>query len=119
MRVYLILIAFLITVPARSEETVQSLLYKCEAKIDSIGSIYCIGRIGGMADLMGYNGFLIGKGENSELHRQVSTCTGKPIPTYGALIQVFENWARSHPEHWADNDLTGVLIALHDKWPCH
>jgi hypothetical protein len=117
MRGTLVLAISLITSSAFSDDT-QALLSKCDSAVGSTEFVYCLGRVSGMADMMGYNGFLIDKGEKSELHRQASTCTGRPIPTNGALLQVFKNWAHSHPEHWSDNDLTGVLTALREKWPC-
>lgn len=39
-------------------------------------------------------------------------------PSYGASIQAFRNWADQHPEKWSANMGLGLLLALHEKWPC-
>ena len=38
--------------------------------------------------------------------------------TRGADIQVFINWARDHPTLWSEYRLVGVVVALHQAWPC-
>jgi hypothetical protein len=50
------------------------------------------------------------------LHSRGFIC--HPGVTYGALAQVFVNWADKHPEHWGDSTVDGVITALSETWPC-
>lgn len=104
--------------PAFASDDVQALLIKCNAESSSLDVVLCLGRISGMSDLMGFNGYLLKSGRGSEPLRQFSTCPGDPIPTYGADVQAFKNWAQKHPEHWTDPDILGVIAALRETWPC-
>jgi hypothetical protein len=116
----LLLIASAILAPAASaDDNVQKLLQECSADNPSYDLFYCLGRVGGIADMMGLNGIIMGKPEERSIDLlQVSTCTGKPPPSYGAKVQVFKNWAQNHPDRWADQDYVGVITALRQQWRC-
>jgi hypothetical protein len=80
---------------------------------------YCIGRIGGVADLMSSNGYLLTTGTDSEALRRTSSCPNtNPAPTYGADVQVFKNLAEKHPEFWSAPDILGIVASIREKWPC-
>ncbi|MET2828931.1 Rap1a/Tai family immunity protein [Mesorhizobium shangrilense] len=90
--------------PATAAETVQDLLKYCSAKDGSVQAIYCVGRITGIADAL----FVFAQG---------SFCP-KTSTTGGAEVQLFKNYATTHPEVWTQSDYNGVLYALNQKWPC-
>jgi hypothetical protein len=108
---------FWVTPTAASENyTVQSLLMKCSGRVGSLDSIFCVARVGGIADALGFNGYLVSHGAVGL--EKFATYASKPVPTYGADIQVFKNWAEKHPERWGDTDMVGVATALQETWPC-
>jgi len=72
---------------------------------------YCLGFIEGFGQLMLVNGV--------EHHPDFAMCPpGGQLPTGGAMIQSFLNWADGHPEAWPQPALAGVAVALGQTWPC-
>ena len=67
----------------------------------------CTGYISGVGDMMAKYGKLQAAG--------FSMCGS---PSNGAMAQAFENWAKAHPEPWADPQILGVATALTVTWPC-
>jgi hypothetical protein len=104
---------------ANASDNVQKLLQECNADISSPDFFHCAGYVGGVADMMFYNGLLITKyNANLNTLSHVAACPGNPYPTYGADIQAFRNWAQKHPEKWAEQTSVGVISALREAWPC-
>ncbi|WP_363238289.1 Rap1a/Tai family immunity protein [Mesorhizobium sp.] len=92
-----------------NDADVQSLLAQC--KPNNGGWSYCLGYVGGVADMMAMNGVLSPR-------PALSICVGQTIPTYGAYQQAFINWAEAHPEKWQSHQGFGVIESLRATWPC-
>lgn len=100
-------------------DNIQQLLQECNNSDNEYDLLHCAGRVSGIVDMMGLNGSLLTQyGDRLTPLRSFAVCSGKPVPSYGAYLQVFKNWAQSHPERWSDPDLTGVIRALRETWPC-
>jgi hypothetical protein len=113
--------ALLCTPADATDFNIQKLLQECSAGNPSSYFFHCIGRVGGIADMMGINGLIMVKphhGSTTRELQQYATCAGNPAPSYGAQVQVFMNWAQDHPDRWADPDIVGVITALQQAWPC-
>jgi hypothetical protein len=99
-------------------DDIQKFLSECNNSRLASDLSYCIGRIGGVAGFMSYNGYLL-TGTDSEALRRTSSCPNtNPAPTYGADVQVFKNWAEKHPEFWSAPDILGIVASIREKWPC-
>ena len=104
---------------AETGMTIQTLLQDCNADAGSTDSFLCVGKVSGIGEMMGLNGLLIFQHRESYANfYKFSICPGKPTPTIGAQLQVFKNWARIHPERWAEQDFVGVIVSLREAWPC-
>ena len=95
------------------EVTVQALLTNCKAVSGpnpglSTDANFCLGYISGVGDYLKGMGLA---GTNPAL----SICGDI---SYGAAVQAFINWGQKHPEHWQENRLFGVVLALRELWPC-
>jgi Rap1a immunity proteins len=109
-------ISLLLQTSARADGDVQKLVQECGANNPSYDLFYCLGRVGGISDVMGLNGIAMRKQPSFEI-LQLSICSNRP-PSYGARVQAFTNWARAHPERWGDQDFVGVIVAPRETWPC-
>ena len=70
---------------AEGDDNIQKLLQECNAGNPSYGLFHCLGYVGGIGDMMGINGLLITKYNESAANLgQFAICPGKPMPTYGA-----------------------------------
>jgi len=85
-----------------------------EGALITLGNGYCYGFLDGVIAMM------VGIGETGTGPVYFSACVNPPgaLPTSGALEQVFKSWAENHPEARANPELTGVVAALHETWPC-
>ena len=95
-------------------DNVQVLLRKCTSK-GSADQLYCIGRVTGIFEMMGLIGVRAGKQLASM--EPLEICSD-PMPSNGAVIQAFTNWANKHPEKWNAPDIAGIVIAVHETWRC-
>jgi hypothetical protein len=96
-----------------SREDVQRLYEMCNGPRSGPEASFCLGYVAGVHDLMAMNGNSFDKVTRTEF----GMCDhGKA--TYGAAVQAFKNWAEKHPKNWADDMLSGVVIALGATWPC-
>lgn len=68
----------------------------------SANASLCLGYISGMADGIAPDRLF---------------CPGGTI-SYGAMMETFIGWAKSHPEKAEISRRTGVLVALVERWPC-
>jgi hypothetical protein len=99
----LVIIAVLFSIRANADDNVQQLLQACSADNPSYDLFYCAGRVGGIADVLVMNGLLIvNYNDRSAGLQRLSICPGNPAPTHGAEVQIFKNWAQSHPERWGE-----------------
>jgi hypothetical protein len=103
--------------PAGAESrTVQQLFSECEAGMNNEGSVfnygYCLGAVAGVSQVMAANcdG---GKSEPS-----LAWLSASLPPSHGAGVQAFVNWAEAHPEQWGAYELTGVILAIRQTFPC-
>jgi hypothetical protein len=110
---------FVATSSAYANDNVAALLQQCNAEYASTDWFYCVGKVGGISDVMDLNGLLYSSGKGGTNLSPLSTCPNKPTLPYGARLQAFKNWAQIHPERWGDQDFIGVMTALREVWPCH
>lgn len=123
-----VLILFIGITPTHAQQkgdSVQFLYESCKQELAAGLPQFCLGYLEGVAQFMATNGYERGKVSpaNSEAKwylTEMGLCPGPAIgvPSGGALIQAFLNWAAKHPEHWADHTLLGVVLALRSTWPC-
>jgi hypothetical protein len=96
---------------------VQTLLQERNAGISSLDFALCLGRIGGVSDMAGINGFMFSRRKDlPDDFWKFAICFTKQNASYGARVQAFRNWAQKHPEEWGDADCAGVVIALREVW---
>lgn len=102
---------------ARADEyTVENLLKRCEVGSSDYG--YCEGLFVAASYVMGTNGGFTALHLIPRDVTLLSLCSNGHMPTIGAQIQAFKNWANAHPESWGITDVIGVGAALHQTWPC-
>lgn len=97
-------------------KNVQAQLNECK---DTESGLYavCLGEIAGISSVMLLNAGIL-KGAGIGKTKVPVMCTVGQSPSYGAMIQVFINWAERHPEHWDMSPQIGIMLALEDTWPC-
>jgi hypothetical protein len=107
--------------------TVQDLLFWCKQQCSStikscIDQWRCFGFIQGTLDHMYFIGL-----EYKEMKDKPDLAVGElrsfcvrtdTVPTNGAALQAFLNWAEKHPENWNWNASIGVNQVLNETWPC-
>jgi hypothetical protein len=96
---------------------VQQLLDMCNGPYGSPGTIWCAAYIAGVGGGMEANGIALSRftPRDANVLRIISACG---VPTVGAGVQAFKNWAQAHPELWTLDSFTGVMKALQQTWPC-
>ncbi len=112
----LILVCALAT-PAFGQDNVQGLMMKCDNSNASDQQFYCYGRVTAVFEMMLLNGVTIAQHDHA-VKTMLSVCEVGHLPSYGAQVQAFINWAKKHPEKWNENDLDGIMTALQETWPC-
>jgi len=113
--------------PLAQPDTVQGLYTACtqtggvrdapdsaKAVLITLGNGYCYGYLDGIIAMMA------GIGEMGSGPVYLAACLSPPgsLPSTGALEQAFKGWAEKHPEARSNPELTGVVAALHETWPC-
>jgi hypothetical protein len=106
-----------------STDNVQLLLDRCKNRDKPMEQSFCIGYINGVGDMMGINGMLhVDPTPAAKLAEELipfSMCsTEQNLPSVGAQVQAFVNWATKHPEKWTSEPYVGVISALRETWPC-
>ena len=90
--------------------SVQGLYQSCKENNPNVADrATCIGFVSGASEIM------MAVGSHDPV---LGMCPSEPIPTFGARLQVFLNWAEKHPEQWSKPGSLGVLLALRETWPC-
>lgn len=101
-------------------KTVQFLHGLCKAEQSSNDFVFCLAYISGIGDLM----YSVNKAKKIEpncskpsnpLFSFFALCAA---PSHGAMVQAFMNWAEKNPQEWGTNKTLGVIMALHETWPC-
>lgn len=95
--------------------SVQDLLHDCEAtpEQDAFGSGVCVGLIMGLEAVMETNCALIADGVAVPEHLAASD-----VPSVGAGMQAFENWAKANPRAWGVYAPLGAARSLAETFPC-
>src|SRR5262249_32448595 len=93
-------------------QDVQSLYSMCKNQ-DAPGFGVCLGYISGVTEML----------QSMRVHNERHPETAVPFalcdnPTYGAILQAFINWAEKNPQEWHQHRLAGVVMAIHQTWPC-
>jgi hypothetical protein len=109
----------------RNEDSIQFLYQSCKQEMAAGLPRFCLGYIEAVGQVMATNGYervklLPSDTEGRRYLTGMAICPGPAIgvPSGGALIQAFLNWAEQHPENWANLALAGVVVALASTWPC-
>jgi hypothetical protein len=102
---------------ARAYDTVQELLTQCQESATP-RELTCLGFVAGVSETLKVIGHLM-KEASPDQRRTLSVFATCGKSTYGADVQAFINWAKSHPERWSGHPTLGVIDALQEKWPCH
>ena len=76
----------------------------------------CVGYVAAVGEFMETIGIYKKQGHPDVA--QFSICMPEPTPSHATMAQVFVNWAQAHPEAWSQLQLSSVIIALREKWPC-
>lgn len=92
----------------------EHLLKWCKQPEASANHAYCVGFIQGVGNMM----TMVGASAQGDLRVRWGMCYPDPAPTTNAEIQAFINWAEKWPKYWGELNLTTVVVALSQTWPC-
>jgi hypothetical protein len=100
--------------PVPDTSTVHGLYKACTDPPPGALQLYCIGYIGGVADMM-----MVAKADANKTHSPsgLAYCSEAPI-TREQTIQAFKNFHDQHPEYWNLQSIVGIMVALQQTWPC-
>lgn len=115
--------AIILTIPAShgddSSQKVQGLYEACKKPQASMEFGVCAGYVSGVGEMMLAQAMIFKKSHAIEKMPALdnSIICGKTL-THGAMVQAFINWAEKNPQLWMDDQISGVMNALHDTWRC-
>lgn len=115
-----LLCAAMIAMPAKAEErtqTVQALYDDCTSS-NLVRQDFCNGVAHGVGTVMTMLSRDADKAQTAEDRQLILRYAACGYWTVGAAVQAFKNWAAKHPERWSDSGQVGVMIAIHETWPC-
>jgi hypothetical protein len=108
---------------AEGKDDVQELYKMCKVPADAPSAppdaVVCIGFLSGVAEMMIANGQatkMFFDDRDRAFVLKLSACTKKA--SFGAMLQVFLNWAQKHRGMWSEPRTVGVMEAFSEKWPC-
>lgn len=96
---------------SKNPDSVQFLYQACRADLASALGRYCLGYAEGAGQMMVINGH-----QGYEMGLCPPATIG--VPSGGALVQAFLNWAEKHPEMWSESALVGFAVAMSTTWSC-
>ena len=98
--------------PGAPDPTTVEFVYEtCKDEAAANAARFCLGYILGVGQIMAVNA----QGGDS-----FAICADPrgSVPSAGAMIQAFLNWAEKHPESMSLRNVFGVALALREAWPC-
>lgn len=91
----------------RAGRTVRHLYELCRAEDSPAERAYCHGYLFGAADLLRALGYVGNQGGICDADYSTDR-----------LRQLFVAWAEKNPRRWREDQLTGVVAAFQEVWPC-
>ena len=92
-----------------NRDDVQEMLGFCEEEYPTFSVGVCMGRIQGIYEFLAFNCKYNPDGPSMD-------AVGV---SYGAVQQVFINWANANPKNWNDHWAVGLATALEETFPCN
>lgn len=92
---------------------VQSLYNACQKSSASQEFALCTGYISGVGEML----MLLG-GYKKNHPKEAGPFAICDAPSFGAMGQAFIDWAERNPQERAREQISGVVLALTQKWPC-
>lgn len=105
---------------AKANDTVGEFLRLCNGDRGDAGRVVCRYFTGGVGRQMFFTGAFAKKLRtyaDQQTMNIVAACSDAAV-TDSAMVQVFRNWATSHPERWGDPAQAGINFALAQTWQC-
>lgn len=90
-------------------KTVQALYQQCKMPLGTTERSECLIDVSAIADIV------VEIGDSGAKEKHAFACN---IPSYGAAIQAFINWAERNPQSWGLPPALGTMIAITEAWPC-
>jgi hypothetical protein len=117
MKTAALLVALLLTLliaPSPSHaNTVEDLLNRCESD-QAVENVVCVAYIRGVASMLNLNCQHAAEGYDIPPWIKADLAGLKA----SASLQGFKNWARDNPKNWSEDELTGVIAAMVNSFPC-
>lgn len=109
--------------PGTQAQTVQEMLPACEAPgadgYDDADQLYdhgyCTGVAAGVSEVMKGNCQTAG---HSGINPAGILSADTSGVTFGAMVQVWVNWARANPMQWGETFAVSMVHALQESFPC-
>jgi Rap1a immunity proteins len=104
----------------KTEWNVQDLYKQCMGVEGRLGKAFCLEFVSSVARRVFANRpTLKGIKDPADLvTRSVFSACPKSLVSNDAMVAAFSEWANEHLESWSTNAQTGVMQAMHDRWPC-
>lgn len=105
---------------AKANDTVGDFLRLCNGDKGDAGRVVCQNFTGGVGRQMFFTGAFAKKLRtyaDQQTINIVAACSDVAV-TDSAMVQVFKNWATSHPERWGEPAQTGINFAISQTWQC-
>jgi hypothetical protein len=104
----------------KTEWNVQDLYKQCMGVQGSLGKIFCLEFVSGIARQAFTNGLALKdiRDPPSLMTMSIPSACPKSFVPNDAMVEAFSEWANQHLENWGANAQTGVMQAMRDTWPC-
>ena len=104
----------------KTEWNVQDLYKQCMGVQGSLGKIFCLEFVSGIARQAFTNGLALKdiRDPPGLMTMSIPSACPKSFVPNDAMVEAFSEWANQHLENWGANAQTGVMQAMHDTWPC-
>ena len=104
----------------KTEWNVQDLYKQCMGVQGSLGKIFCLEFVSGIARRAFTNGLALKdiKDPPDLMTMSIPSACPKSLVPNDAMVEAFSEWANQHLENWGANAQTGVMQAMRDTWPC-
>ena len=104
----------------KTEWNVQDLYKQCMGVQGSLGKIFCLEFVSGIARQAFTNGLALKdiKDPPDLMTMSIPSACPKSFVPNDAMVEAFSEWANQHLENWGANAQTGVMQAMRDTWPC-
>jgi hypothetical protein len=102
------------------EWNVQDLYKQCKGVQGSLGRVFCLEFVSGVARRVFANGLALKEVKHPAdlVTTSILSACPKSFVSNDAMVEAFSDWADQHLENWSANAQTGVVQAIHNTWPC-